>query len=172
MKTFSNFISEVFDKPYSLVSISEEQNSQLSKDEEDVLKMFTKKGDKRHISITKSTGRIRGGAKTDKGKRAYKAALSLIDKGYLKLLKRTKDSFVDSLHVELIAEPNLELSSYEKRLLDGWLKWSDEGGFSSKGYQYGPARGRKSPPKKERDAFDRLKSLGMIDGSLFDPERP
>lgn len=159
MKTFSNFISE-------------QGKLQLSKAEEDVIKMFTKKGDERRIAIMKSTGRIKGGTKTTKGMVAYKAALSLIDKGYLKLLKRTNDSFVDELHVELIAEPNLELSSYEKRLLDGWLKWSDEGGFSSKGYQYGPSRGRKSPPKKERDAFDRLKSLGMIDGSLFDPERP
>lgn len=147
----------------------DEANNTLSSDEEKLLKKFTKKDQAMTVSLHKSTGRIKGGLKRDIGVREYNAAESLIDKGILKLVDRSNDSYGKNLKVVLVGEPKTEISSFEQQVLnkvEAWVK----SGAPQKGMSYGPNGGRKAPPKKEIDAIDRLISLGHLKGSALQPE--
>ena len=147
----------------------DEASGNLSPDEEKLLKKFTKKGEAMTITLHKSTGRIRGGLKKDVGVKEYEAAESLIDKGMLKLVDRSNDSYGKSLKVVLVGEPKADLSSFEQQVLskvEAWVK----SGAPEKGFPYGPNKGRKPVPKKEKDAIDRLIRLGHLKGSVLHPE--
>lgn len=149
MKSFKEFINE---------------STKLSKSEEALLKRFTKEDEiVRVVRMADNSNFI--GASGASGKLEYAAAQSLIDKGLVVVVDRTKTGSYSDIHIKKVGGVDTSLSDYEVSIYNKIKEYEDGKHRDPRVKDY-----IKKLKKKELTALERLGKLGYVKYSTLTPK--